>query len=462
MKYLVQSAWLALLLTFTAGSSALALDGKVVDQKTGAPIADATVTLGDKVAGTDGAGRFHVEGTGTDLKARAPGYRAAQVALGASNGEGATVQLSAFEPNALYLTVYGIGSKALRGGALKLIANGDANALVIDIKGDRGLVDYPSAIPLAAANGARKVTTIGNLAALVKSLHDSGVYAIARIVTFKDNPLATYRPDLAVKRKDGSLYRDREGLAWTDPFQPDVWNYNIAIAVEAAKAGFDEIQFDYVRFPDSSQALVLAKASTQASRVEAIAGFLAEARRRLAPYNVFTAVDFFGYVTWNLNDTGIGQRLAELAQSADYLSPMLYPSGFQYGIPGYKNPVTHPYEIVRLSLEQARKRLGISPKRFRPWLQVFRDYAFDRRAFDADELAAQIRAAGDFGADGWMMWNARNVYDDLPLATAVRSSSNDEEARRIVLHMLRHPAPVRGADNGGSASGGFRSVHADR
>ena len=97
---------------------------------------------------------------------------------------------------------------------------------------------------------------------------------------------------------------------------------------------------------------------------------------------------------------------------------MLYPSGFQFGIPGYKNPVSHPYEIVHRSLDRARERLGISSKRFRPWLQAFKDYAFDRRIFDADEVAAQIRAAKDFGSDGWMLWNARNSYEGIGLAEA--------------------------------------------
>jgi hypothetical protein len=416
---------------FSNNQPAAALDGKVLDAASGFSIADATVTLGDRVVKSDGEGSFRVDGEGAELLVRAPGYRAAKVGVSTLGESRGTVRLAPFEPKALYLTVYGIGSKALRGAALNLIRDGRANALVIDVKGDRGLVDYPSAVPLATASGARSLTSISNLAALVGTLHQSGIYAIARIVTFKDNPLATYRPDLAVTRKNGQLFRDRENLAWTDPFRPEVWDYNISIAVEAARAGFDEIQFDYLRFPDSPQALVLAKPATEASRVEAISGFLAEARRRLMPYNVYLGVDFFGYVAWNSNDTGIGQRLAELAQSADYLSPMLYPSGFQFGIPGYKDPVAHPYEIVRQSLDQACRRLGVSPKRFRPWFQAFRDYAFDHRLFDADELAAQIRAAKDFGSSGWMLWNPRNNYEDLRLASA-DLAPKDVEPWRIV------------------------------
>jgi len=125
---------------------------------------------------------------------------------------------------------------------------------------------------------------------------------------------------------------------------------------------------------------------------------------------VFLAADIFGYVCWNTNDTGIGQQLEAIAAQVDYLSPMLYPSGYTWGIPGVRNPVANPYAIVRNSLAEAQRRLGISPKRFRPWLQAFKDYAFDRRAFDADEVAVQVRAAQDFGSDGWMLWNAHNIY----------------------------------------------------
>jgi len=165
-----------------------------------------------------------------------------------------------------------------------------------------------------------------------------------------------------------------------------------------------------VRFPDET-GLVFSEPNTEANRVSAIVAFLTDAGRRLAPYNVFIAADVFGYTLWNLDDTDIGQRLEDLMRHVDYLSPTLYPSSFQFGIPRYAEPVAHPYEIVRLSLDNARRRTGLPPVRFRPWLQAFRDYAFDRREFGADEIAAQIRAAESFGAGGWMLWNPRNSYD---------------------------------------------------
>ena len=232
---------------------------------------------------------------------------------------------------------------------------------------------------------------------------------VARIVVFKDDRLATAKPDLAVKRNSGAIFKDQEGSGWTDPFNKEAWSYNIAIAVEAATLGFDEIQFDYLRFPDAS-GLVFARPNTMDNRIEAITGFLREARKQLTSYNVFLAADIFGYVMWNLDDTHIGQRLEELSSVVDYISPMLYPSCFQFGIPGYPVPVAHPYEIVLRSLQNARERTGIAPIRFRPWLQAFRDYAFDRRTFGGTEIKAQIAAAEDFGTDGWMLWNPHNIY----------------------------------------------------
>jgi hypothetical protein len=290
-----------------------------------------------------------------------------------------------------------------------MIEETELNALVIDVKGDRGMIPYRSSVPLAAEVGGQRIITVRDADGLFKSFKDKGIYMIARIVVFKDDLLATARPDLAVKTPAGELWRDREHLAWVDPFHKEIWNYNIQIAEEAAKLGFDEIQFDYVRFPDSHSPR-FSQPSTEEGRVKAVSGFLQEARARLAPYNVFVSADIFGYVCWNLNDTDIGQKLDPIASAVDYLSPMLYPSGFQFGIPGFRNPVQNPYEIVYLTLKKAQERTKISPLRFRPWLQAFKDYAFDRRQFNGKELRDQISASEKFGSQGWMLWNPVNQY----------------------------------------------------
>jgi hypothetical protein len=415
--------FIALLCLLVWVSAGRAEPGRIVDAVSGAGITGATVTLGANVVQTGRDGRFEAASGTSPVQARAPGYRAATMPAEAFWHGDATLRLTPFRPKALYLSFYGIGSQAIREAALKVIRDAALNAVVIDVKGDRGLIAYHSTIPLAQAVGAQRTITIPDLPILLESLHQKGLYTIARIVTFKDDPLAAARPDLAIKLANGKLFRDREGLGWTDPSLAEVRDYDISIAVEVARAGFDEIQFDYLRFPDAPAGVGFAKPTTQAGRLESIAGFLAEARRRLAPFNVYLSADIFGYVCWNQNDTGIGQRLEELGPLVDYLSPMLYPSGFEYGIPGYRNPVTHPYEIVRLSLDRARARLGVAPIRFRPWLQAFTDYAFDRRVFDAGDVATQIRAADDFGSDGWMLWNPRNAYQNVFLPPAKVAAS---------------------------------------
>jgi hypothetical protein len=383
--------------------------GQVVDAITAQPIAGAVVTAREALVTTNHAGTFQTLATEGPVRVRAIGYRRAEVRLDGVPGEPLRVSLTPFRPKALYLSFFGIGDRRLREQALALIEATELNALVIDVKGDHGKIPYASTVPLAAAVGAQGPRTVGDIKGLITRLHEKGIYTIARIVVFKDLPLALGRPHLAVKTRADVVWRDRENLAWTDPFRREVWEYNIEIAVEAAQNGFDEIQFDYVRFPDAP-GLVYSLPNTQPSRISAVVGLLAEARRRLAPYNVFLSADVFGYVCWNLNDTMIGQRLEDLAPLLDYISPMLYPSSFQFGIPGYRVPVDHPYEIVYLSLERARERTGLAATRFRPWLQAFRDYGFDRRAFAGAEIRAQITAAERFGSDGWMLWNPHNEY----------------------------------------------------
>ncbi len=394
----------ALLLATALPGFAIAQErhGTVIDAATGAPIAGATLTIGERTATSDAQGQFRLDGADT-LQARAPGY--ARVA----DAKGEQIRLTPLLPKALYLTVYGIGAPFLRDPALEVIQKGGLNALVIDLKGDRGYIPYPSALPLAERVGATKLRTIPDLKDLVATLKARGLYLIARLVVFKDDLLANARPDWAVRTAGGAIWKDREGLGWIDPFRKEAWDYTLSVAEEAAAAGFDEIQFDYVRFPDTV-GLVFSQPSNEAARVQAITGFLREARRRLARYNVFTAVDIFGYVCWNRDDTGIGQRIEDLATAVDYISPMLYPSSFQFGIPGYRNPVANPYEIVRLSLDQAKARTAGAPARYRPWIQGFTDYAFGGQKFGADEVAKQTRAAADAGTVGWMLWNPHNVY----------------------------------------------------
>ena len=396
---------LSALLLVPAGAQGFP-SGKVVDHFTGKPVEGAVVTLGKTLQRTDAQGQFFKSNGDNRVLVRAHGYLRAEQSFAPRQ----EIKLVPFSPRALYLSFYGIGDRGLRNAALNLIRETELNALVIDIKGDKGMIPYPSSIPLAQEVGAQKLIIIKDMKGMVQSLKENGIYTIARIVTFKDPLLSLKRPDWAVKNSAGEIWYDREKLTWVDPFVKEAWDYYIQVAIEAAQCGFDEIQFDYVRFPDSMK-VRFSQPNTAENRVRAITGFLMEAKNRLAPYNVFLAADIFGYVHWNYNDTDIGQKLENLSPHLDYLSPMLYPSGFQFGIPGYRNPVAHPHEIVYLTLKKAQERTQLPSVRFRPWLQAFRDYAFDRRHFTAKEINQQITAVEKFGSNGWMLWNPRNVYN---------------------------------------------------
>jgi hypothetical protein len=391
------------------GGSTEALSGRVVDARSFRPIGDAIVTSGNLAVRTNADGVFTVRGVADQLGVRAYGYMRTSIPVDELRRQEGQIALLPFRPKALYLTSVGWQDRPLREAALAIAERTEVNALVIDVKGDHGLVAFPSGVRLAIAAGAERSARIGNLEALTQALHARGIYTIARIVVFKDNVLAPARPDLAIRARDGRLWRDREGLAWTDPFLREVWEYNVDLAVAAARGGFDEIQFDYVRFPDA-RGLVFSQSSTERNRIAAISGFLELAREQLARYNVFLSADIFGYVCWNLDDTGIGQTLEGMLPYVDYLSPMLYPSTFQFGIPGYRDPVAHPHEVIYQSLEHALERTRVPPVRFRPWLQAFKDYAFDRRDFGSGEIRTQISAAQKAGTNGWMLWNPRNVY----------------------------------------------------
>jgi len=380
--------------------------GKVVDDR-GQGLSQASVVCGGQRALTDADGDFLILAAGDTLVVKRSGYLAARTPLAAD----ATVVLEPFMPRALYLSFYGAGHRGIRGRALDLIERTELNAVVIDVKGDRGRLSYPSAIMQAHDIGAQSEITLPNIRTLLADFKQRGIYTIARIVVFKDNQLAEAYPQYAVTDRSGKPWKDREGLGWVDPHQVAVQDYNLRIAEEAALLGFDEVQFDYVRFPDTAR-LSFSRPNSFENRSGAINDFLRRAKTLLDGYGTYLSADVFGYVCWNENDTFIGQHLETLLPHVDYMAPMLYPSGFSHGLPGYPSPMDAPYEIIQLSLQQALQRTNADPLRFRPWLQAFRDYAFDRRPFAAREISAQIQAARDSGSNGYMLWNAANRYSD--------------------------------------------------
>lgn len=395
-----------LLASFTSLAFA-SINGVVYDKSTKKPIQNAIVISGQNEYRTDENGTFSVPNTPI-VGIRAIGYDRKFYMTGGK------MYLNPLIPKALYLSSFGATNGQIMSNAKELIKNTQINALVIDIKMDRGQVAFRVNNPIANQIGAQGIILFKDLPNFVRELKKEGIYTIARIVTFKDTPLVTAYPQWGVKTTEGGLYKDKEGLYWVDASVKASWDYVTSIAEEAAKSGFDEVQFDYVRFPDR-KGIKFSVENTEEQRVKAISGFLENARKKLTPYNVFISADIFGYVSWNTGDLDIGQRVDKLSSYVDYMCPMLYPSGFHMGIPGYRNPVAANYEIVKLSLDKALEKSKGSSLSYRPWLQAFRDYAFDRRIYGIKEISEQIKASEDFGSTGWILWNPRNVYSEAGL-----------------------------------------------
>lgn len=313
---------------------------------------------------------------------------------------------------AAYLSYYGIADAIIRRRVLELVDRTELNAVVIDVKGDRGFIPYATSVDLAARAGARGSVRWADFDVTLARLKRRGIYTIARIVVFKDHVLARYRPAWAlIDTRTGGPWTDREGLAWIDPFKEEAWTYALQLAGEAVAKGFNEVQFDYLRFPSEGSlgTIRYSASSTRATRTRAIGRFLAAARQAVGD-EARLAIDVFGYTAFNEGDTNVGQRIEDLAPLVDVLSPMAYPSAYHVGIPGYRNPVANPYAVVAETVRRVRARSRGTSAVVRPWIQDFRDYAFDQRTFGPVEVRAQIRAADEAGASGWMLWNPRNRY----------------------------------------------------
>jgi hypothetical protein len=402
------------------------LDGHVLDGATGKGVAGARVSLGDSTTlTTDADGAFQLQrrphqGTLTVL---APGYRRAQLDLSQASGLDVTLQPNPVK--ATYLTYFAVGGSDYRQELLNLLDTTEVNAVVIDVKGDYGLLSYHSNVPLADQIGANSSPTMDDLDALLQTLHQRGIYVIGRIVVFKDNVLARNGSraglDVGVKdRRTGQLWVDGEGLAWVDPFQSAAWDYNTDLAREAIQRGFDEVQFDYIRFatdpsPDSSvEDIQYSQPPDETNRVSALKSFLSRAHAAVNQVGGFLSMDTFGYTTWWDDDGGIGQDLETLADFIDYYCPMVYPSTFNAGLPGsipYPDVVARPYDVVYQSLKHAQAKLAGKHVVMRPWLQYFDDYPWATQTrYDAPQIEAQKQAVADANAYGWMLWNAGSLF----------------------------------------------------
>nr|MDQ3388378.1 putative glycoside hydrolase [Gemmatimonadota bacterium] len=250
----------------------------------------------------------------------------------------------------IYVSAYAAGSRAHRSSLLALTDSTELNSWVVDVKDDDG-IRYRSGDALAK-EVTRGTIPLHDLKSLVDTLLAHGIYPIARVVVFKDSRLAEARPEWAIRTPSGAIWRDKLGTGWMSPWDERVWEYNLRVAEEAARAGFREIQFDYVRFPEAYQSLpkqIHAKAAGE--REEAIAGFLTSAKRRLGPRGVVVAADLFGLSMNDAEDVGIGHQWETLSPVVDHLLPMVYPSHyFPTHLPGIRAPNRMPYETVFTSV----------------------------------------------------------------------------------------------------------------
>jgi hypothetical protein len=284
-------------------------------------------------------------------------------------------------------------------------------ALELDVKDENGEIGFiTSSVPrLAVSIGAARDYYDAREA--TRRINGRGVYLVGRIVVFEDPVLSVARPDLAIRRSDGSVWRDAAGLGWTNPYDRRVWKYNVDIAVAAAKAGFDEVMFDYVRFPsDGDVDSAVYRNPRSLAKREAVPAFLRYAERRLEPYGVRISAAMFGLSA--ARDLGIGQIPRKLAPYLDTVYAMTYPSLFGAGELGLRDPSMAPGATVSRALRRFELALRGHDVLIVPWVQ---DFSFSV-PYDLDEVRAQIDAARIAGTKGYMLWNAEGLYTDGALA----------------------------------------------
>ncbi|PHQ64965.1 MAG: GTP-binding protein [Sulfurimonas sp.] len=380
-------------------------EGTIIDKNTLKPIEKAIISDSRKSVRSDENGSFSIKSKEKNYHVKAYGYRPYTFS---SDVNTTTISVEPIKVKALYLTFWGanIYSKTTK-RLLDIIENTEINAVVVDVKNEYGSTSFRTSFKQANKYGAYKNRTIGNIENFMKVMKSKNIYLIARLAVFKDELQASNNEDYAIKKADGTIWRNHDNMAWVDPFDKRSHKYTIAIAEEAAKVGFDEINFDYIRFPAKS-GLKLKKESTQKNRVKAIESFLYSAKNRLRKYGVFISVDTYGNICWEKGDTGIGQTIESLAKHSDYISPMLYPSGFASGSFFFEHPSEHPYEVIYRSIKHIKPI--INPNRVRPWLQYFKDYAHTKKYYKKFEVTEQIRASDDVNASGWMLWSPSSRY----------------------------------------------------
>ncbi len=331
---------------------------------------------------------------------------------------------------ALYVNAWAFGGQRFR-DLVRLADSTEVNSFVIDVKDDTGYLTYRSTVPTAVAIGANAQLRARDTEARLRTLHAHGIHAIARIVVAKDPLLAARKPGWAVRDRRGGLWRDRLDFAWVDAFNDSVWVYAAQLAAEAVRLGFNEVQFDYVRFPDEprarmAHAIFPARRGGESVR-DAVSRNLRLLRDRVKPLGVPFTIDVFGMTTNVDVDLGIGQVWEDLVTTADVVLPMVYPSHYYHAIYGASRPNHEPYRVVRGALADGQRRareLRGPTAEIRPYLQAF-TLGFPR--YTPGHVREQIRAAAELGIESWVLWNPRSAYDPRvfgPPATVQLAQAN--------------------------------------
>lgn len=314
------------------------------------------------------------------------------------------------EAKGIYLTAYSAGSEKKVDAMIDLINRTELNAVVIDIKDYSGLVLYDSDVPLVNELDLED-DRIGDVAALIDKLHEHDIYVIARQTVFQDPILARKKSEWAILARYGGIWRDNKGLAWVDPTAKAVWEYNVEIAKEAIALGFDEINFDYVRFPSDGNLSQVVYTNGDKSRSEVMGEFFVFLDEQLSDEPAWISIDMFGFVMERHDGISIGQRLEDAVDHIDYISPMMYPSHYPSGHLGLANPAANPGAVIENGMQKGIPYFEGKRAEVRPWIQAFHLGA----TYNASRIRAQIDMVEKYSDAGWLMWNAANRYTSAGL-----------------------------------------------
>lgn len=318
----------------------------------------------------------------------------------------------------IYLTVYSAASDKKMDELIALTKRTPINAFVIDVKDDSGHLLFKTDAEKTYLGENKKYYPIADMEKFMKKLKDNNIYTIARIVSFKDPRYAKKNPDKAIiKRADGTPYTNNDGVIWVSAHDRNLWKYNIDVAKEAAKLGFNEIQFDYVRFPASNggkldKQLDYRNVKSE-TKPETIQKYLKYARKELQPLGVYISADVYGQVGSSADDMGLGQHWETVSNEVDIISPMAYPSHYGNGVYGLSVPDANPYAtIYRSTIDGVNRNNNITyPANVRPWLQAFTaKWVKGYIPYGKKEIDAQVKALKDLGINEYLLWSPSNRY----------------------------------------------------